>query len=161
MAPKIQPNGDDLEPTETVEPTGYIRQSSDANAAAMIRRGVVGILARADELLLIRRADGVAKGGYWCFPGGHVEPGETPRRAVCRELAEELGIEVAPTRRLGSVRVLDSRHILAVWQVEQIGGILCPAPHEIAEMRWLNPAGIRGIQPSLPSNQLVLELLGA
>ncbi len=124
-----------------------------------IRRGVIGILNRGDEYLMIRRSDAVAKPGCWCFPGGHVEPGETPRQAVGRELLEELGIHVNPTRRLGSVRVVDSRHILVVWCVAHIGGNFQLAEKEIADMRWVTPEQIRMIHPGLPSNHRVLEML--
>jgi 8-oxo-dGTP diphosphatase len=110
---------------------------------------------------MVRRAAGVAKGGYWCFPGGHVERGETPRQAIQRELAEELGLEVVPTERVGSVRVLNARrYILAVWRVRLVGGELRPAQDEIAEARWLTPSEIRAIRPNLRSNFRVLEMLG-
>ncbi len=125
-----------------------------------VRRGVIGILARGSALLVIRRAHGIAKGGYWCFPGGHVERGETPRRAVRRELAEELGIEAAPTVRIGSLRVTDTNYILAVWRVRHIRNEFRLAEDEIAEARWLTPSQIRAIHPSLPSNDRVLEMLG-
>ncbi len=92
------------------------------------RRGVIGVLEHGSKLLFIRRADGVAKGGFWCLPGGHEEPGETPRRAVHRELREELGIEVAATERLGSIRVSDLGYILVVWRVRQVAGRFRPAP---------------------------------
>jgi len=108
---------------------------------------------------MIRRADGVAKPGTWCFPGGHVEAGETPRRAVRRELLEELGIQVEPTQRLGAIRVLDSRHILVVWRVNHVAGEFQMAQKEIAEMRWVPLEHIPSIEPGLPSNHRVLEML--
>lgn len=125
-----------------------------------MRRGVIGILGRGDELLLIQRAMGVAKGGTWCFPGGHVETDETSRIAIIREFSEELGIRVEPYRRMGAVRVPDSRHILAIWRVELLGGTLTPDPREIADVRWLTPSQVRAAQPALPSNEEVLRLLG-
>ena len=124
-----------------------------------VGRGVIGILGRGHEYLMIRRAEGVAKPGCWCFPGGHVERGETPRQAVGRELFEELGIHVRPTKRLGSLRVMDSRHILVAWRVEHVGGDFCIAQKEIAEIRWVPIDHIRAIRPGLPSNESVLELL--
>ena len=46
------------------------------------------------RVLLARRPQGRPLAGLWEFPGGKVEPGETPEGALIRELAEELGIEV-------------------------------------------------------------------
>lgn len=124
-----------------------------------VRRGVIGILSRGDAYLVIRRSPKVAMGGHWCFPGGHVERGETPRQAVGRELAEELGVKVIPTQRVGSVRV-GTKYILAVWRVDLVHGDLRIARSEIAEARWLTPSEIRAIRPNLPSNEDVLQMLG-
>ncbi len=47
------------------------------------------------RVLLTRRPEGKAMAGLWEFPGGKLEPGESPEEAVIRELQEELGIDVA------------------------------------------------------------------
>jgi 8-oxo-dGTP diphosphatase len=47
------------------------------------------------RVLLQQRPEGKAMAGLWEFPGGKIAAGETPETALCRELAEELGIEVA------------------------------------------------------------------
>lgn len=124
-----------------------------------MRRGAIGVLTRGEECLVVRRSMQVAKGGYWCFPGGHVEPGETSRAAIRRELAEELGIIVEPRCRLGSLRVHDTRHVLAVWLVHQIAGELRPAVTEIDEYRWLPWSAIESLNPGLPSNLDVIRLM--
>ncbi|THD36875.1 MAG: (deoxy)nucleoside triphosphate pyrophosphohydrolase [Sphingomonas sp.] len=46
------------------------------------------------RVLLARRPAGRQHAGLWEFPGGKVEPDETPRAALVRELREELGIEI-------------------------------------------------------------------
>jgi 8-oxo-dGTP diphosphatase len=54
---------------------------------------VAGILERNGRLLICQRRADQAHPGKWEFPGGKVEPGETPEAALVRELREELGIE--------------------------------------------------------------------
>lgn len=54
---------------------------------------VAGVLERDGRLLIGQRMKGDRHGLKWEFPGGKVEPGETPKDALRRELREELGIE--------------------------------------------------------------------
>ena len=58
-------------------------------AAVMIRPTPAG-----PELLLAQRPRGEALAGFWEFPGGKLEPGETALHAVVREVREELGVDV-------------------------------------------------------------------
>jgi len=62
--------------------------------AALIRRD--------GKVLLARRAPGQRMAGKWEFPGGTVEPGETPAQCLKRELREELGIEAVIGEQLAS-----------------------------------------------------------
>ena len=52
---------------------------------------------RDNRVLIARRPEGKSMAGLWEFPGGKVEPGETPEHALVRELTEELHIEVCDT----------------------------------------------------------------
>lgn len=55
----------------------------------------VACAARDGTVLMQRRRAGGAHGGLWEFPGGKVEPGETPEAAAVREIEEELGAVIA------------------------------------------------------------------
>ncbi len=126
-----------------------------------IGRGAIGVIERAGRYLMIQRAAGLVRAGYWCLPGGHVEPGETSRDAVTREIAEELGLVVEPVQRLGSLRVHTSRrYILAVWRVRVVAGEMVVNRKEIAATAWLAADEIRQLSPALPSNLDALKLLG-
>ncbi|MCT4611165.1 MAG: 8-oxo-dGTP diphosphatase MutT [Pelagimonas sp.] len=53
----------------------------------------VALIDRDGRVLLAQRPEGKSMAGLWEFPGGKIEPGETPEVALIRELQEELGID--------------------------------------------------------------------
>ena len=72
----------------------------------------VGVLIRPDgDFLLTSRPVGKVYEGYWEFPGGKLEAGETVEQALQRELHEELGIIIGPAA-LWKVEVVDYPHAL-------------------------------------------------
>jgi 8-oxo-dGTP diphosphatase len=72
----------------------------------------VGVLIRSDgDFLLTSRPVGKVYAGYWEFPGGKLEAGESVEQALQRELNEELGITIGPAA-LWKVEVVDYPHAL-------------------------------------------------
>ncbi|KAF8057732.1 mutT [Scenedesmus sp. PABB004] len=67
-----------------------------APPARLVLVVAVALLDARGRVLLAQRPAGKAMAGLWEFPGGKVDPGETPEAALVRELAEELSIEVEP-----------------------------------------------------------------
>ena len=123
------------------------------------KQGVIAVLPADDRVLMVRRAVYLPKGGCWCFPGGHVEPGESLHEAIRREMLEELGVHVTAARRLGALEVPDSGHELTVFLTQCDRLTIRPAPAEIGDVRWVSPADILSVEPGLPSNALVVGML--
>jgi 8-oxo-dGTP diphosphatase len=72
----------------------------------------VGVLIRPDgDFLLTSRPPGKVYAGYWEFPGGKVEPGETVEEALRRELSEEIGVTIGPVHAWRT-QVVDYPHAL-------------------------------------------------
>jgi 8-oxo-dGTP diphosphatase len=108
--------------------------------------------------LLAQRPPGKVYAGYWEFPGGKLEPGEAPERALARELHEELGIDIGPaypwitrvfayphgTVRLNFFRIFE-------WRNE-------PHPREDQAIAWQDPDAPMAA-PMLPANAPVLASL--
>lgn len=61
--------------------------------ARVVLVAAAALIDRDGRVLLAQRPEGRSMAGLWEFPGGKVEPGETPEAALIRELREELGID--------------------------------------------------------------------
>ncbi|ATX67174.1 8-oxo-dGTP diphosphatase MutT [Roseinatronobacter bogoriensis] len=59
----------------------------------MVLVAAVALVDADGRILLAQRPEGKSMAGLWEFPGGKIEPGETPEAALIRELHEELGID--------------------------------------------------------------------
>ena len=120
----------------------------------------VGVLIRSDDsFLLTSRPEGKAYSGYWEFPGGKLEAGETVAQALKRELQEEIGITIEDC---------------TAWKTEQID-----YPHALVQLnfckvrRWSGELQMReaqlyawqqlpvAVKPVLPGTLPVLEWFAA
>lgn len=118
-----------------------------------------GILIRPDgDVLLGQRPTSKVYSGYWEFPGGKVEAGETPHAALVRELNEELGIDVEEaypwltqtfTYPHATVRLQFFR--VTRWKGE-------PRAKEHQGLAWQRPGGF-SLEPMLPANTPILRAL--
>jgi 8-oxo-dGTP diphosphatase len=118
-----------------------------------------GVLVRSDgAVLLARRPASKVYSGYWEFPGGKVEPGETPREALRREIREELSVEVL-AEHPWITRTFTYPHAtvrLHFFRVTSWKGELVPTEHDA--VAWQMP-GHMGVEPMLPANGPVLSAL--
>lgn len=100
-------------------------------AAAVIRRGDAVLIAR-------RRAGSLA--GFWEFPGGKIENGESVEACLARELFEELSVRVEVGRYLGTSRYAYPElevELIAHW-ARLASGELAPVDHDA--VAWVAPA---------------------
>lgn len=119
-----------------------IRADADrprADAVAGAERSVVevavGVLLRPDGcFLLTSRPPGKVYAGYWEFPGGKLEPGESVEQALARELQEELGLVIDPDA-------------VARWREQ-----LVDYPHALVRLHFCRVTAWRG-EPSMREGQ--------
>ena len=71
----------------------------------------VGVLLQGEDFLLTSRPEGKVYAGYWEFPGGKLEAGESVEQALRRELQEELGITIGAAQ-LWKIQMVDYPHAL-------------------------------------------------
>lgn len=111
-----------------------------------------------NEFLLATRPEGKAYAGWWEFPGGKIEAGETPREAAVREIQEELGVEVVEAYPwLTETFVYPHTTVrLQFFQVSRWNGTL--HPHEGQTFSW-HKMGTLEVEQILPANLPILKAL--
>ena len=116
-------------------------------ATALLPVVAAALIDATGRVLLQRRPPGKQMADLWEFPGGKIEPGETPEAALVRELAEELGIETDPAAAvpltfasagLGSRHLLLLLYVIRDWQGE-------PQALEASALTWVEPAAMRSL----------------
>ena len=87
------------------------REDLTGQAERAVVDGAVGVLLQGEAFLLTSRPEGKVYAGYWEFPGGKLEAGESVEQALRRELQEELGITIGAAQ-LWTTQMVDYPHAL-------------------------------------------------
>ena len=107
---------------------------------------VGAVVVDAEGRLLVVRRGGAPAAGRWSLPGGRVEPGETVREAVRREVAEETGLDVDVGDLVGFVEVRGGGHhfVILDLRAEVRGGDL-RAGDDAAEVAWMSRGRLEAV----------------
>ena len=118
---------------------------------------VAALIVRDGRVFATQRGYGEFK-DWWEFPGGKMEPGETPQEALRREIREELSAEITVGRLLQTVEYdYPTFHLtLHCFLCSLAGESLHLNEHEAA--RWLDAAAIHSVR-WLPADECLLEPL--
>ena len=124
---------------------------------------VVGAVIVRDGLVLCARRGPGTQSGRWEFPGGKVEPGESERAALVREIVEELRCGVHVEDEVTTTRFEDDDGIvtLTTYYCTVVSGD--PVPTEHSELRWLRPAELPQLDwapADVPAVLLVVKARG-
>jgi len=112
------------------------------------------------RVLLAQRPAGKSMAGLWEFPGGKVNPEETPETALIRELTEELGIDVAASclapLTFASYSYPDFHLLMPLYVCRKWSGI--PVAREGQRLSWVRPTQL-GDYPMPPADKPLIAML--
>lgn len=116
---------------------------------------VAAIIADRGSYLSCRRRAGLRAGGFWEFPGGKVEPGESPAEAIKREILEELNCRVKVIRELWrDDTVQDDQVIRLICMETELEGERPSESTDHDALRWVTPSELATLgwaRPDLPA----------
>lgn len=113
------------------------------------------------RVLLAQRPEGKSMAGLWEFPGGKVEPGETPEQSLIRELEEELGVITKPACLAPlsfASHAYDGFHLLMpLFVCRRYEGN--PTSRENQQLKWVRPQDLRSFAMPPADEPLVASLM--
>jgi 8-oxo-dGTP diphosphatase len=121
---------------------------------------VAAVIADAQRLLLCQRQDGPHLPLLWEFPGGKVDPGESPTDALARELQEELGVQSCIGPRIHEVRhTYPEKKVWIRFYAAAISGT--PKPYIHREVRWVDVEDLGSYEVPPPNAEVLRQILVA
>jgi mutator protein MutT len=121
----------------------------------------IGLIRRGETYLVRLRPEGTVYAGYWEFPGGKCEPGESPAQATARECLEETGLAVRVVRlRRVIEHVYPHGHVrLHFHDCEPLdAGAVAPAG---SGCRWVPARDLGGLRFPEANEPILVELIAA
>ncbi|MDJ0684399.1 MAG: 8-oxo-dGTP diphosphatase MutT [Alphaproteobacteria bacterium] len=132
----------------------------DAAAGPIVLVAAAALVDSDGRVLIAKRPEGKKMAGLWEFPGGKVDPGETPEHALIRELREELGVDtrqscLAPiafaSHAYEDFHLLMPLYACRIWQGDPVG-------QEGQELAWVRPVRLRDY-PMPPADLPLIPIL--
>jgi len=123
-----------------------------------MQKVTAAVIEKDGKVLIARRKPGDSQAGMWEFPGGKLEPGETPESCLKRELREELGIETEVGAFFCSSRFVYP-HMdveLLVYRTSYLSGQI--ALHDHDRVEWISPETLREADFSEADKPVVRKL---
>ena len=140
--------------------TSISMPATDPDKLPVLLVAAVALVDADGRVLLAQRPEGKEMAGLWEFPGGKVDPGETPEAALIRELVEELGIDtvescLAPftfaSHTYERFHLLMPLYVCRVWKGQAV-------PREGQALRWVRPEAMREY-PMPPADVPLIAML--
>jgi len=120
--------------------------------------GGIGLIRRGDAFLIRQRPAGTVYAGYWEFPGGKCEPGETPAQATARECLEETGLRIVVGRLRRMIRHRYPHGLVELSFHDCTAEDPAAEPDPRTGFRWVPVARLAGLQfPE--ANDVILDEL--
>jgi 8-oxo-dGTP diphosphatase len=120
---------------------------------------LAAVLEKGGRILVARRKSTDRFGGQWEFPGGKLEPGETPEGCLKRELMEEFGIDAGIGRFIGSTLSESAGFLIRLdaFEAFHLAGKFELREHD--EIRWVMPSELAGFELTKPDRRLLGRIL--
>ena len=118
----------------------------------------IGIVLRDARILICRRRKGDVLAGFWEFPGGKLEPGESPQQCLVREIQEELDIVVDPIESFAPIEFDYPTHQVRLhpYLCQYIAGEARPLAAE--QLEWVSAPQLSDYRFPPANDGLIREL---